>query len=76
MIKDSSDLLPSTQWSETIWSTYREEDLVDSRSCPRLCVAALLPLGMVKLDWRRVLNACLCGCMNAKPIWDQITLRS
>ncbi len=52
MFKDASDLLPSTQWSETIWSMSREEDLVDSRSDPRLCVAALLPFKDAQPDWR------------------------
>ena len=52
MFKDASDLLPSTQWSETIWSMSREEDLVDSRSSPRLCVAALLPFKDAQPDWR------------------------
>ena len=52
MIKNASDLLPSTQWSETIWSTTREEALVDNRSNPRLCVAALLPFKDGQPDWR------------------------
>ena len=51
MIKDASDLLPTTQWSETIWSKTREEDLLDSRSSSRLCVAALLPFRDSQPDW-------------------------
>ena len=51
MIKDASDLLPTTQWSETIWSKTREEDLLDSRSSSRLCVAALLPFKDTQPDW-------------------------
>ena len=51
MIKAASDLLPTTQWSETIWSKTREEDLLDSRSISRLCVAALLPFKDSQPDW-------------------------
>ena len=51
MIKDASDLLPTTQWSGTIWSKTREEDLLDSRSSSRLCVAALLPFKDSQPDW-------------------------
>ena len=51
MIKDASDLLPTTQWSGTIWSKTREEDLLDSRSSSRLCVAALLPFRDSQPDW-------------------------
>ena len=51
LIKDSTDLLPTTQWSETTWSKAREEDLIDSRSSPRLCVAALLPFKDSHPDW-------------------------
>ena len=43
MISDPEQLKPSTCWSETVWSTSREEDLIDTSSSPRLCIAALLP---------------------------------
>ena len=51
VIKNASDLLPSTKWSETIWSRTREETLIDTRSISRLCVAALLPFKDGQPDW-------------------------
>ncbi len=52
MISDPEQLKPSTCWSETVWSTSREEDLIDTSSSPRLCVAALLPFKKGQPDWR------------------------
>ena len=51
MISETSDLLPSTPWEDTIWSQAREEALLDSVSSPRLCVAALLPFKEGNPDW-------------------------
>ena len=51
MISDSSELKPTTQWSETKWAHSREEELLDPVSKPRLCVAALLPFRDGRPDW-------------------------
>ena len=51
MFKNASDLLPSTKWSETIWSSPVRKTLIDSRSSSRLCVAALLPFKDGQPDW-------------------------
>ena len=51
MISDPSELTPSTPWSETVWSRAREEELTDSSSEARLCVAALLPFKDGRPDW-------------------------
>ena len=51
MISDSSELKPTTQWSETKWAHSREEELLDPVSKPRICVAALLPFRVGRPDW-------------------------
>ena len=51
MIHNAEQLVPSTLWNETIWAHSREENLIDTRSDPRLCVAALLPFHQGEPDW-------------------------
>jgi hypothetical protein len=52
MIRHAEELQPDSQWSETVWAHSREEDLMDSHSKRRLCVAALLPFKNGQPDWR------------------------
>ncbi len=51
LIKNSSELTPSTRWSDTAWAWTSEESLVDHSTKGRLCAAALLPFRDRKPDW-------------------------
>ena len=51
MLEHLDDLVPETQWRETIWANTSEETLTDHRTESRLCVAVLLPFDGGKPDW-------------------------
>lgn len=51
LISDPSELRPDTAWHQTRWAWTSEESLIDHRSKPRLCAAALLPFCEQRPDW-------------------------
>ena len=51
MFSSPSELIPATRWEQTIWSRVREENLVQSATPARLCVATLLPFQNGQPDW-------------------------
>ncbi len=51
LITDPAQLRPETPWQATKWAATAEETLADHETCPRLCVAALLPFRDGQPDW-------------------------